>query len=369
MTEDAFEPDVATGGEDGGDASVDETVVASPDGDTAEPGGDASAEDVSTTDGDGQQDGEQTPATGGSEKLKNLLAKYGGDEEKMVDAYWEQAKSLSAMDKKLDALFEKVNSREITPEAEAKLIAEDPDVRQVGTELASLDAKIKNLDAEDKQLVKEYGRLDIHIKQLEAKLEFAPDDITKLELKREISEARRELRDVGRDWRYNTDKYDNAQSQLQTKMREYREAEAKVKTKRDQARKQESDANVARIGARSDFSNTIQAEAASYGITPDSKHFAVLEQSIRGRLVTYLRSLGPEAEGVDIPAAVGMLVEEYADVMGRKKTFSTVSKQKAGVTGKPAGAQANGAKGPPPDKTGKYWDPNWVRANAKRILG
>ena len=365
---DDFEPDVATGGDEGEAPPADDPGASS--GDTAETGGDTSADDATTEDGDDQQEEEQTPATGGSEKLKNLLAKYGGDEEKMVDAYWEQAKSLSAMDKKLDALIDKVNSKEITPEAEAKLIAEDPDVKEVGAELASLDADIKNLDAEDKQLVKQFGQLGDALKQLEAKLEFAPDDIAKMEIRREIAETKREQRDVGRDWRNNQANMKSAQRQFQAFIRQYKEAEIRAKGKRDQAKKQEWDSRAAREGTRTEFSNAVRAEAESYGIAPDSKLYGVLQQSVRDRLVTYLRSLGEESEGIDIPAAVGVLVGEYADVMGKKKSFSTVSKQKAGVTGKPAAdTGSNGKKAPPPDPTGKYWDPKWVRERAKRMLG
>lgn len=367
MPDDAFEPDVATGGDEGGETPE---PGASPEGEPAEPTGDVPAEDAPEPDGEPQPEGEPSPVAGGSAKLQRLLAKYGGDPDKLVDGYFEQAKSLSALDKKLDALTELVTSRNLPPEDEAKLIAEDPDVKDVGAELASLDADVKSYEAEDRQLVKQYGQLETLLKSLEAKLEYAPDDIAKMEIRREIAEAKREQRDVGRDYRSNQTNIKNAQRQMQAFVRQYREAEIRAKAKMEQARKQEWDNRAAKESTRQEFSTSVRAEAQSYGIAPDSKLYQVLQQSVRDRLVTFLRSLGEDAEGIDIPEAVGMLVKEYADVMGRKKSFSTVSRQKDGVVGKPgSGVPRGDRKTPPPDKTGKYWDPKWVRENAKRLLG
>jgi hypothetical protein len=365
---DDFEPDVATGGDDG-EALPDVDDGASPEGDPAEPGGDGPAEGAPGSDGDDQPDGEQTPAAGGSEKLKNLLAKYGGDPDKMVNAYWEQAKSISAMDKKLDALIDTVNSKHLPPEEEAKLIADDPDVREVGAELASLDADAKNLDAEDKQLVKQYGQLETLLKQLEAKVEFAPDDITKIELKREIAEAKREQRDVGRDWRNNQANLKNLNRQITNYVRQYREAEIRAKAKREQAKKQEWDTRAASEGTRKEFTSAIRAEVESYGIALDSKTYGVLQQSVRDRLVTYLRSLESDAEGIDVQGAVSILVKEYADVMNLKKKFSTLSKQKAGVTGKPTSILDAKREGKPTTDKNGAWTPQYVRERAKRLLG
>lgn len=365
---DDFEPDVATGGDDGGEPPVDDPG-ASPEGDPAQPGGDGPAEDAPSLDGDEQPDDEQTPAAGGSEKLKNLLSKYGGDPDKMVDAYWEQAKSLSALDKKLDALIETVNNKNLSPEDEAKHIAEDPDVKEVGAELASFDADAKALEAEDRQLVKQYGQLEALLKQLEAKVEFAPDDITKIELKREIAEAKREQRDVGRDWRSNQTNMKNLQRQITNSVRQYREAEIRAKAKRDQAKKQEWDTRAASEGTRKEFSSAIRSEVESYGVALDSKLYGVMQQSVRDRLVTYLRGLEPDAEGIDIPAAVSILVKEYADVMNLKKKFSTVSRQKAGVTGKPAGVVDSNREGKPTTDKNGAWTPQYVRERAKRLLG
>ena len=359
---DDFEPDVAGGGGDE-PSPVDETTP-TPEGEPAEPEGDVPAEEASSP------DDEQTPAAGGSEKLKNLLAKYGDDPDKMVDAYWEQAKSLSALDKKLDALIDKVNSRQESPEEEAKQIASDPDVSEIGAELASLDADVKRFEADDKQLVGQYGQLDIEIKQLQAKLEFAPDEITKQNLNQEIREKAREQRDVGREWKANQNAIKATHRQMQGFVRQYREAEIRAKAKREQAKKQEWSDRAASEGTRKEYASAIRTEAESYGIALDSRTYGVLNQSVRDRLVNYLLSLGPEAEGVDIPTAVGALVKEYADVMKLKKSFSTASRQKAGLAGKPGVAPQGGSgKAPPTDKSGKYWHPDYVRERAKRMLG
>jgi hypothetical protein len=365
---DDFEPDVAGGGEGGGEAPVDDTP--DPGGEPADPQGDTPAEDAPTGDeADDQQDDEQTPATGGSEKLKNLLAKYGGDSDKMVDAYWEQAKSLSAMDKKLDALIDKVNSKEISPEQEAKLIADDPDVKEIGAELASLDADVKTYTEKDRGLVQNFGQLETLLKQLEAKLEFAPDDISKAEIRREIADSKREQRDIRRDWENNLTNLKSAERQMKAAVRQYREAEGRARTKRDQAKRQESESHAAYASTRKEFADAMQSEARSYGIAPESKMFAVMNESIKGRLTNYLRSLGTNAEGIDLSAAVAVLVEEYADTYGKKRNFAAASRQKASVTGKPTEVNVGGKKAPPPDKTGKYWDPKWVRERAKRMLG
>lgn len=362
---DDFEPDVVD--DAGGEAPVADDPTTD---DTADPGGDEPAEDAPSPDGEETpSEEEQTPATGGSEKLQKLLAKYGGDPDKMVDAYWEQAKSLSALDKKLDALIETVANKNLPPEEEAKLIASDPDVKEIGAELASLDADVKAYERSDKQLVADFGRLENLIKELNAKLEFAPDDITKMELKREVAEAKREQRDVRRDWENNAERQKIANRQMQAVIRQYRDAEAKAKAKREQAKKQEWDNRAAGEVTRREFATAIRTEAESYGVKVDSQVYAVLQQSVRDRLLTYLRSLGEDAEGIDIPAAVGVLVKEYADVMNFKKKFGAVSKQKAGVTRQPAGDATPGkGKQPTTDKNGA-WTPQYVRERARRMLG
>jgi len=365
---DDFEPDVATGGDDGGEPPVDDPTAA-PEGEPAEPGGDVPADEPSP-DGDGQPEDEPTPGAGTSEKLQKLLAKYGGDPDKMVDAYWEQAKSLSTLDRKLDKLIEKVNSKNLPPEEEAKLIAEDPDVKEIGSELASLDADVKAYDREDKQLVAQYGKLESDIKALEAKLEFAPDEVVQDRLRREIADAKREQREVGRDWRSNQTNLKNAQRDINARVRQFREAEIRAKAKRDQAKKQEWDNQTASESTRREFAIAMRAEAESYGLALDSKTYGVLQQSVRDRLVTYLRSLGDDAEGIDIPGAVGVLMLEYADAMNLKKKFGTVSKQKAGVVStQPAGVvKPKGEGKPTTDKNGN-WTPQYVRERAKRLLG
>jgi len=366
---DDFEPDVAGGGEPAGDEPVvDETST--PEGEPAEPQGDGAAEDT-TSDVDDQQGSESTPAAGRSARLQKLLAKYGGDEDQMVDAYFEQANSMSELKQKFDELAEKLTQKQLTPEEEARQLAEDPDVKEIGVELANLDAEIKDYGARDKQLVSEYGQLETTIQALTAKLEFAPDDLTKMELKREIAEAKREQKDVARDWRSNQSALRNSNRLLQSAIRDYREAESKAKAKREQAKKLEWDQKADAAATKKDFSDSIRAEAAAYGIEQKSSKYSMIQQAIQNRLVTYLRSLGEEAEGIDIPEAVGLLFKEYAEGMGHKRRGRALAQAKDATRSKPLSPdlKATDPKAPPKDKTGNYWDPKFVRERAKQMLG
>lgn len=365
-----FEPDVVGGDpEDGGTPPPDDgEQETTPAGDPAEPAGDEPA-DGSTDVDDDTPEGETPPVSGGSERFQKLLAKYGNDPEKMVDAFWNQANSLSAMDRKIDQLTELVTKQHTKPEDEAKLIAEDPDVKEIGADLASLEAKLQQYDGQERQLVQQYGKLEAHLQQLNAKLEFAPDDITKMDIQRQISDAKREQRDVHRDWTNVVDKFDNANRQKQTTQRQLRTAEEQAKQKREQARQQEGNTRTASQQTRAEFDTAFSAEAGSYGISADSQPFAVLKESLRARLVTYLNSRRGQP-GIDITGAVGALMKEHADALNIKKKFPAASRQKAGVTTQPAGAPANGkGRKPPTEKDPDYWHPKNIRERAKTMLG
>lgn len=377
MPED-FEPDVV--GPDEGEPSPEPE----PDDDFPTPGEgepepEPDSEPEPSDEPDDDEPAEPSSAKGRSAKLDKLLAKYGGDPDKMVDAYFEQANSMSELTGTVKQLIERLNQQPADPEAEARFIAEDPDVKEISGELAALKADIDQSNQYEKQLVGDYGKLDKEIQALQAKLDAAdPTDPAVFKLQRDLDSKERARDKIERDYKDNRRDRARAENQARGLVRQYRTAEANAKAKRAQAENQKWALQAAEKATRAEFNTASRDAAKRIGISPDSKHYAVLHQSVRDRLVTHLNSLGPDAEAVDITEAVNLLFDEYAESFDLKKTFQQTSKDKAKTTTTQAGATPKGKvelpkdfkppKGIPlTDPTGRYASAAYWRARAKRI--
>lgn len=360
QTDDA---DVAEPEADGTDPEVDGEEPED-EGTTASDEGEAEDEPA-VDDADDSEDDEPAPAKGRSAKAQKLLDKYGGDEDKMVDAYFEQANSMSRLFQKLSDLEEKLTAKAADPEEEAKFVANDSEVKEYGAELSQIDGEIKQTQQAQTAMVGEFGRLDKLIAKLEGKLEAASIE-DRADIKEELNEAKSNMKDLTREWKESQRTLGTLEKQIKMTARQYRAAEAAAKSRREAEKQREVDAVHAQRVTQAEFLGTVKAEAAKYGIEPGNKTYNVVQQAVRDRIVSFLRGLPANSKPINIPQTVAKLMAEYAEALELKGRFKNVSKQKLqalgakGATGKPDSAKGNNLS----PKTAAYW-----KDRAKRLAG
>lgn len=362
---------------DGGDAGDPVSPGADelpPEGETATPEDDAPAGE---TEGDQEEQqgegGDDSPAEGRGGVFDKLLAKYGGDKDKMATAYFEQANSNSRLWQKLQGIEEYIKGQQQVPKVdEEKLVAEDPDVKEVIKEYNDTHAEIQATTKRQNQLISQYGKLENDIQKLSGKLEATSDPDIKFELRNELNELRSEQKSVRSDINSSQRDVKQLNSSLKDLTRRYRESEARAKEAVSRQRQVELERQAEAQSTRREFAESMRSEAARYGISVESKQYAVLFQSINDRIYSYLSRLPNGAPGVDLPGAVGALMAEYADTLGLKAKFQKASDAKRAAVGA-------GTKGAPlvptvpenvvsPPKDGR-WTKASVDERAKRLLG
>lgn len=315
-----------------------------------------------------EEETEDAPAEGRS-AFQDLLAKYGGDEEKLAEGVWEQSRSYSKISKELADIRDLLTNQQMSPEDEAKIIASDPDVQELTGELASLDQEMQGITQAQTALIADYGKMDKKIANLEGKLERA-DEVDQPEIRAQLREAKADMRQVQRDYQSHKDRIQTLGLQKRQLTRQFKAVELQARARREQAKQQElSTREQARL-TRDEFNTACRKEAERFGIDTSSRTFTVLHQSIKDRITGYLRSLPEDAPAINLPEAVAALMGEYAEVAGLKQKFTKKSAQKRRTVGKtPIGTKARPKGKVPTDKTGKYWDPSFARKRAKQLLG
>lgn len=356
---DVAEPEV-----DGTDPDT-EDEAPEDEGTTASDEGEAEDEPAVADADDSEDEDEPAPAKGRSAKLDKLLSKYGGDPDKMVDAYFEQANSMSRLFQKLTDLEEKLVAKAADPEEEAKFVANDSEVKEYGAELTQIDGEIKQTQQAQTAMVGEFGRLDKLISKLEGKLEAASIE-DRADIKEELNQAKSDMKDLTREWKESQRTLGTLEKQIKMTARQYRAAEAAAKSRREAEKQREVEAVHAQRVTQAEFLGTVKAEAAKYGIEPGSKTYNVVQQAVRDRIVSFLRGLPANSKPINIPQTVAKLMTEYAEALELKGRFKTVSKQKIqalgakGATGKPDSTKGNNLS----PKTAAYW-----KDRAKRLAG
>lgn len=356
---DVADPDVdeGTDPDTDGEEPEDEGTAAS---DEGEDGDEPAADDADDSDDD-----EPATTKGRSAKLDKLLSKYNGDPDKMVDAYFEQANSMSRLFQKLSDLEEKLVAKAADPEEEAKFVANDSEVKEFGAELSQIDGQIKQTQQTQTAMVGEFGRLDKLIAKLEGKYESASIE-DKADIKEELNEAKSDMKSLTRDWKDSQRELATLEKQIKMSARQYRAAEAAAKTRREAEKQREVDSVHAQRVTQAEFLGTVKAEAAKYGIEPGNKTYNVVQQAVRDRIVSFLRGLPANSKPINIPETVAKLMAEYAEALELKGRFKQKSKLKiqaqgkSGPTGKPEGTKSNNLS----PKSAAYW-----KDRAKRLAG
>jgi hypothetical protein len=319
--------DAPDDGDQTGEVSPPADTDDTPDAGTAAAAGeDSPAEDTQTDTGDDTPDDGDAPAAGRSPALQKLLDKYGGDEDAMVAAYFEQANSSSRLTREVSELRDFLMNQE-TEEDPEKLIAEDPDVQGLNTQLTSLQSDIEAIQQDQMQLVGSYGQVENEIKTLKAAADKA-EDFEKVTLQQQVSTKTSELRAIMSGVNRGRRELNAVNREIAGIERQQDKAKQSVLGRRETQRKEElRGAQVARL-TREEFNTAMRTHAKDYGISAESKQFNVLSTSVRNQLSQHLNRLPKDAPGVDINAAVKHLMGEFAEAMNLKSTFKKVSDSK-----------------------------------------
>lgn len=342
----------------------------SAEGEPAAPEGEAQAE------GEGDQTTEEGKGEEGSPEgrggvFDKLLAKYGGDKDKMAAAYFEQANSNSRLWEKLQGIEEYIKGQHRTEVDEEALVAEDPDVKEIVKDYNDTQADIQATTTRQNQLISKYGELERKVENLKGQLERADFD-SKSDIREKLSEAIGDQKAVQSSIENTQRDVKRLNGDLKKMARTYREAAARAKDAVSRQRQVEFERQQEAQTTRREFADAMRTEATRYGISVESKQYAVLFQSINDRIYSYLSRLPQGSPGVDLSGAVNALMSEYADTMGLKAKFHKASEAKRATAAPSKGAPTSGpAKAAPvaaPPKDGR-WTKEFVDARAKRMLG
>jgi len=314
----------------------------------------------------GDGDDETTPKKSGA--FANLLAKYDGDEEKLAEGVWNQATSLSKMNKRLDELQETLQQTLTPPEPDIEAVVnDDPYVKEAANDLRSTDARVKDAQKEQVQIIAEHGKLEKSVARLEGALKAAPPE-DRDEIREELREARGDRKEAARNYRESKRDIEALNKELRGCAQKFRDAEANAKDRLGRERQSAQSRKEQEAITRQGFTDAVASEAKKYGIPTDSQTYSVLHQSIRDRISGFLRALPKGSPGIDIDEAVGVLMEEYVEAMDLKSRFQRSSTNKRKASGR---QRAEGLTVPddPGDKKGVEWTPDFVRKRAKQLLG
>lgn len=346
---------------------------AAPEGEKPEAGED----DQDTGEGTGDEGGEGSSEEGRGGAFDKLLAKYGGDKDKMASAYFEQATSNARLAERLQAIEQYIQGQQKEPEVdEAKLVEADPDVKEIVQRYNDTLSEARTTETQQNQLISKYGQLERQIEKMRGKLEATQDPEVKQEVRADLGELVAEQKGLSAEIRGTQSDIKRLNQELRDLTRDYRKAEVQAKEGVSRRRREALEHRQEAIATRQEFAEAMRTEATKHGIPVESREYAVLFQSVHDRIYTYLSRLPEGAPGIDISGAVQALMAEYKDSFLKDKFKKASAAKREASSPFPQLGEAKGEKEPAakpkgdvlPPKDGR-WTAQFVRERAKRLLG
>lgn len=351
----------------------DESAPEAPDSEDEAQGGEGESDDQQGESTEEGGDGGASTTSGRGEPFKRLLAKYGGDYNKMAEAFYEQANSNARLFEEIRGIKDFIKGQAAPKIDEKKIVEEDPDVQELVRDKQSAEQTVMQLRGQANRALTEYAAVKGKVERLSGKLEaIDPEDTAKYNRTRdELAQAAADQKALHQEYESHLREIRGYEKELKTVERQIKDASARARQKADQLKDQQAQQQADAVAVRQEFAGAMKVEAERYGIDTDSKQFAVLFQTINDRIYSYLDRLPEGAPGVDITKAVQTLMGEYAELGGLKAKFqrdSTTKRQAASPPPDTPGTRsADPARGLPKDPskwTAAQWD-----ARAKRLLG
>ena len=313
------------------------------------------------SDEEAEEEAEEVPAKGRSEAFQKLLAKYGGDEAKLAEAYFEQAGSVSRLAKDMAELKQALLSKEDDGKEYESAMQQDQSLRTLYEDAASTRTDLQQAQQKQMGFITQFNTVNTDLARLEGEYKRA-DEVDKVIVRQELDEKKRELSELKSSFERNEEYIKRANRELRTQERLFYEAQAQVKERVDNDKKQRLQlASMARQ-SRDDFNVAMRAEAKKYGVDSSSKLYGFMHQGIKAQIVDVLKTMDPEGKGIDMEEAVASLVGEFAKETGLKKKFRQTSelKTQASTPQKESASKVEQRPGQPKSlgarmKTGAYW--------------
>lgn len=330
----------------------------------------AGSEGAAEADGEGEQgEGEGTgTAEAQPGAYEKLLAKYGGDKDKMAQAVWDSYNSTAQLYDKLQNIEKYIVGQQTPQVDENQLIQQDPQVQRLMRQFNGVKGRLDSIEAGQTTLISEYGKVVNEIQYLKGALSKADVD-AKAELQQDLREATRKQEQLQERLSTSRERAEELRERLNEIADQGKAAEADVRTRAQQQRQQAEAEIAARQTVRGEFADAMTKEAERYGVTPDSKQFKLLFRSVNNDIVSFLSKLPDGSPAIDIPEAVEHFMAEYADAMGLKAKFQKASTLKRSITtSSPKAGTAPTRIEPKPPKDGR-WTRAFVEDRARRMLG
>lgn len=295
---------------------------------------------------------ETTPEKQEEDRLQALIdKKYGGDKDKFLDGLYESWNSTSKIAKELKELKAQLSRPADQPEEEGT----SPQLDWFNKQAAKLEKEEATKRGQINSLVQSSGKLAGEIAELKGELKRA-DELDAPAIKAEIRalEAKQEAKQekyadiLGRLEEIELEK-ENAKNSIEWAKGQLKEArKAQLRERVEEQDKQKA--------TLVDFVDGIKEYGTAFRIPKENwQHMA---NSIRGEIAVYLRSLGDDAEAIDIKAAVKERVAAYSKAMGKGGVAPkvTLGKTPTGTTAKPAGTTSSEPKVTNSREHAKYVD-------------
>lgn len=303
-----------------------------------------------------------------SSRLQDLVnSKYGGDENAMADAYWEQARSVSALNKRFEEFVAEVRGKGEEKSEFESLVKEDPEAQIIDQELQTNVSESQRLNDRNNKIVSEVYAHDQEIAELRGEIKRADEeDKHVLQALLRNKEATRDA--LTREFTQNERDKKSLAKEKVTLERQRRNVEKTVKEELETTQRTKAEEKVIIEQQRNILYDSVADQIKKYGLELESAQHAYIHNTIQNQLYVFLSQRDADSDGIDVPQAVEILMRKYAEANNlQPKSLSTIGKQKLDTLTRPA------PKGPTPQAkvrdTGREWTPEFAKARAKAILG
>ena len=309
-------------------------------------------------------DKDKAPAR--SAGLTKILEKYGFDEEKFADGWYNLQNSTALVVKRLEALEERIAEQAGSKEP-------DPDVVRLNEELEGLVDDIKENRQHQRELVSKGEKTRDSIAKLMGRMEATEDANTKDSLQTRIDALKDQLEAQADKWK----DIDRDNKRLDRKAQAIdarrKDLEKEVEDRRKESRGQEQSVKAWQQDQGYRFNTALKALGQIYDMTPN-QHSAV-SRLIKDDIAQFLRK-NPEGDPIDLVKFVGVRAKVHTADFNIKTKFAKAGADKkdvAGGNGKRTTTTETTAVRPKTDPRASQEkaaeDAAAARAHARKIMG
>jgi len=354
-------------------------------GEGATPDTDAEVPDTGTTPGADQggtddaseatSDGEAEPAeeasegegASGGERYQKLLAKYGGDVEKMAEGIFEQQNSAARLNEKFERAMARIEQLETVRQPEPTPVIDEnsPDLQSLRTEMDALNQEFVGNERQIAAIEKDYGSKERELIEIEGQIKIA-DEFKRSELEQVRRDLQAELRSLTGDGRTLKRENKGISKDYFALKKERSSVENRLKEEGARQAQNKLDDKARQTDFNRDWGTRIGQAADKLGIPKDAKIREHFDLAMTDKAIAVVPLLPGQRIG-DIDAFLEEHGKQYVAVMkalggAEIKKFSNVKLADAQRSA-PKGSAAVAPKAP-----GKEGDWNWFKDRARKGL-